>query len=110
MDITEEIQNKRKLEMELNFVKTLIDIIPSPVFYKNREGFYKYFNSAFQNALGLTREQIFNKTVYDIVVKERADIYKKADDELMNSKGKQVYETKFLHADGTLRDVIFIFG
>lgn len=107
MDVTEEKKNKRKLEMELNFVKTLIEIIPNPVFYKNYEGLYKYFNMAFENFLGFSKEQILNKTVYDIAVKERADIYKKADDDLMNSKGKQIYETKLKHADGTLRDVIF---
>lgn len=107
MDTTEYKKNKFKIQDELNFIKTLIDIIPNPIFYKNSQGLYTYSNKAYEDFLGLTKEELLNKSVFDVFEEENAKIYRKADNDLFASKDKQIYETKLKHSDGTLRDVIF---
>lgn len=107
MDITEYKNNKIQLEEELNFIKTLINIIPNPFFYKDSNGLYSYVNSAFEKFVGFSKEELVDKSVYDLFEKESAEVYKKSDDYIIESKGKHIYETKVKHSDGSLRDVIF---
>ncbi|MBF0557461.1 MAG: PAS domain S-box protein [Nitrospirae bacterium] len=95
-----------ELKKNLNFLSLLIDTIPSPVFYKNFQGVYTGCNKAFEDFVGRTKNDIVGHTVYDIAPRELADIYYNADMELMQGKGYQVYETKFLRADGAERDII----
>jgi len=57
--------------------------------------------------MGIRKEEILGKTVYDLSPKELADVYKKTDQELFDHPGIQVYEAKTRYANGTLRDVVF---
>lgn len=98
------------LQENYNFLQTLIDTIPNPIFYKDESGVYKHCNLAFAEYLGLKREEIIEHTVYDISPKELADVYFKADVELMKLKEKQVYETQVKHADESIHDVLFTKG
>ena len=49
---------------EKNFFKNLIDTIPEPVFYKNKEGKYLGCNKAFADFLAMSSEEIIGKTVF----------------------------------------------
>src|SRR6202162_3820650 len=40
IDLTEQRQKDRELERHLHFTRALLDAIPSPVYYKDREGRY----------------------------------------------------------------------
>lgn len=104
-------KNKKKIEMDLEnsskFLNVLMDNIPNPIFYKDEKGVYKHCNNSFADYLGLKKEDIMGHTVYDIWEKEFADIYHKADVELINNKDSQVYETKVKDKYGLLHDVIF---
>lgn len=84
----------------------LLDAIPNPIFFKDREGRYLGCNSAFEAYLGLDREAIVGRSVYDIAPADLAETYRKADEMLFESGGVQIYETSVLAADG-LRDVVF---
>ncbi|MBS1188631.1 MAG: hypothetical protein H6R10_423 [Rhodocyclaceae bacterium] len=95
-----------KLERSAAFLETLIEAIPEPMFYKNRQEVYLGANQAFFDYLGLAREDIVGKTVHDVYPKHLADIYNKSDDDLFEHGGVQTYETRFRYADGTEHDVI----
>lgn len=101
---TESLRSKQLLE-------TLIDTIPSPLFYKNSESEYQQCNDAFaQSILGLDKQQIINKTVFDFgdaIPQELAKIYHSQDLLLLKNPGKQVYEASVKCADGNIR--IFTF-
>lgn len=88
-------------------LQTTLDTLPSPIFIKNREGRYIACNKAFEDYLGLSRAQIIGSTVYDIAPRELAQVYEKADLELMQRGGTQSYEANVRYADGTYHDVIF---
>ena len=91
----------------LVFLQTLIDIIPSPIFYKDSQGVYRGCNKAYEAFLGLKKEGIVGKNLHEIFPKDLADKYVEMDQELFYNPGKQVYEWQMTAADMTRRDVIF---
>lgn len=91
----------------LEFLQTLIETIPNAIFYKDSDLIYKHCNNAFLELLGLRRDEVIGHSVYDISPTEMAQIYQKADEDLIKSKSKQMYESKVKYADGSHHDVIF---
>lgn len=85
----------------------IIDTLPIPIFYRNQEGVYVTCNIAHEKFVGIPRERLIGKTVFDIQPPDIAEIYSKRDKELFESPGDQVYETKIRTSDGSLRDVVF---
>jgi PAS domain S-box-containing protein len=85
----------------------LLDSIPIPVYYKDREGLYLGCNAAFETFTGLARKDIVGKTVHEVVPKERADKHHEADMVLLSQPGVQSYEVRGIYKNGQHRDVIF---
>lgn len=106
-DITHRKKVQKNLEQHLHFLQTLLDTIPSPVFYKNMDGRYIGCNQAFADFVGIPVEKIIGSTVYDMGPKEIADTYYEKDRELFKNKGKQQYEWKMKRRSGEIREVIF---
>lgn len=106
-DITDLVLAKEALQTQLNFLQTLIDNIPSPVFYKDREGRYTGCNISFCNAMGKTREDLIGKTVYDLAPEDLADQYHEMDEALFITPGIQVYDASVVYADGSRHEVTF---
>jgi len=106
-DITERKRAQHLTEENLRFYESLLDTIPVPVFYKDKERRYKECNAAFESLLGLSRSQIIGRTVFEISPQELADKYSAADDQVFADKVSQVYDSQVRSVDGTLHDVIF---
>jgi len=100
-------KSEETIQKKFDFLRILLDAIPNPIFSKNTEGEYKECNTAFEQYLGLAKEQIVNKTVYEINQGKLAETSHSADMELMKSGGKQTYESKVRYADGEEHDVLF---
>lgn len=100
-------EREQALQTTLNFLQVLMDAVPSPLFYKNAEGVYIGCNKAFERYLGMSREQLIGKTVYDVAPPDLATRYDAADHELLANPGVQTYETSVAYADGTRHSVIF---
>lgn len=106
-DITASRRAEEKLREQLAFQQVLMDTIPSPIFYKNTEGIYLGCNQALSEFLGLPKEEIIGKSVYDVYPPDLADKYQEMDAALFRQPGVQIYDFSMLHADGTRHDVIF---
>ena len=106
-DITERKQAEMALQENLLFLQHLIDTIPSPIFYKDTERIYQGCNLAFEKYLGLKKEDITGKSVYDVFPRDLADKYNEMDLALFDKPGIQVYESSISYADGTRHDVVF---
>jgi PAS domain S-box-containing protein len=104
---TEHKRAEEVIQKNLGFRQVLMDAIPSPIFYKDAEGVYLGGNRAFERYLGLSLNQIIGKTVYDISPPDLAEIYDRADKELLNNPGDQIYETSVASSSGKRRNVIF---
>lgn len=83
---------ERSLVDQFNFLQLLIDTIPNPVFYKDANGVYLGCNKALEEFLGLPKDRIVGRTVFDTYPKELAEKYFKKDQELFDHPGTQVYE------------------
>ncbi len=104
----EEIRKAHQVIMEHDrFLQRLIDTIPNPIFYKDKNGIYTGSNTAFEGYIGLSKDQLVGKSVYDIAPKDLADIYYASDRKLLNNPGTQIYESRVKYADGSIHDVIF---
>ena len=103
-DIADQERAEALQESE-TFLKTLIDTIPTPVFYKDRDGKYLGFNRAFETFFGETKEQLIGKSVFDINPPELAGICNAQDDELFNRGGCSVTSLRVKNAHGELRDL-----
>ncbi|MBF0123256.1 MAG: PAS domain-containing protein, partial [Candidatus Omnitrophica bacterium] len=106
-NITERINIDIEKRENLRFLQNLMDAMPNPVFYKDRQGVYLGCNKAFIAAVGKDYTDIIGKTVFDMAPQDLAEAYHAKDLELINNPGVQVYEAKVRFADGTLRDISF---
>lgn len=108
--IAHNITNRKETEHELfersHFLQILIDTIPSPVFYKNTRRVYIGCNRAFEEFLGLKREDIIGKTARDTSPPELAQTYEKIDRILLETPGVRAYEAKVRDAGGAVHTVI----
>ncbi|OHC64235.1 MAG: hypothetical protein A3H93_14175 [Rhodocyclales bacterium RIFCSPLOWO2_02_FULL_63_24] len=96
-----------ELSRQLYFMEQLIEAIPGPVFYKDRQGRYLGCNQRYIDFLGKPRSALIGATVHDIAPQDLADRYRAADEELLRNPGSQVYETQVQPARGERRDVMF---
>jgi len=54
------------LDEPMNFFQILVDTIPNPIFFKSVDGLYLGCNKAFEAFLGLERDKVVGKPVYEI--------------------------------------------
>ncbi|NTV12209.1 MAG: PAS domain S-box protein, partial [Zoogloea sp.] len=106
-DLSARRQAERSYADQLRFIEQLIETIPSPVFYKDEQGRYIGCNRAFEAYIGMARNALIGKTVFDISPPDLAERYQAADQALFDNPGTQSYETSVENADGTRHDVIF---
>lgn len=92
---------------DTNFMQAVIDAAPTPIFYKDAEGRYLGCNKAFEEYIGLRRDELIGKSVFELFDDELAKVYFEADKALFDTKGTQMYEAKVKYADGSIHDVIF---
>ncbi|MFY4805740.1 diguanylate cyclase [Aliarcobacter butzleri] len=101
--------NSLEKEVKFNnfFLKKMFDIMPSPMFYKNKNGVYEHCNDTFSRLiLGIPKEEILGKTLYDlghVIPKENADVYYEKDKNLFLTAKEQFYEGKVKCSDGVTR-------
>lgn len=85
----------------------ITDLVPIPLFVKDRAGLYIDCNSAFSKFLSISREEIVGKSVYEIWSKDEADVFWAQDNALFEQGGLQIYETKISSSNGALHIVQF---
>jgi len=99
------------LRDKVYFLGTLLDTIPAPVFYKDREGIYQGCNELFAKMiLGSSKEKIAGHSTYDLfeaTSSELEEVYERMDRQLFQKGGSHAYESKVLCSDGLKRDFIF---
>lgn len=105
--LAEYIRQGRRATLSSYLLQTVIDAVPVPIYFKDEQGIYLGCNTAFEQALGLSRSDLIGMTTFDISPPELAETYSKADLALLESGRTQVFETRVKCADGKLHDVIF---
>ncbi|SHO49785.1 PAS domain-containing protein [Desulfopila aestuarii] len=98
---------ERRASQASVFLQQLINAIPAPVFYKDRNYIYTGCNKSFAEFLGRSATEIVGRTVYDLAPKHLADVYHVKDRELMENPGVQIYESKVKGGTPDESNVIF---
>jgi len=110
-EITERKGIEKTLRNNLQFLETLLDSIPSPVFQMDRNDIYVNCNESFaRQIMGLPKKLVIGGSFSEFqkkIPKELAEIYYKHDRELLDSRGSRYYETRVNCADGVSRDFLF---
>ena len=94
------------LMQQLQLLNALVETIPSPVFYKDRELRYRGCNQAAAAMLGLERRQIIGATSHELMPPEIAARYHEMDLALLQTPGVQHDETKYVGPDGVERSLL----
>ena len=105
-DITKRKTAEKIAQEHIRFQQILMDVIPIPVFFKDRDGKYLGCNEAFSKFLGRSKTEIIGKSVFELNPERLAEIYHGKDIELLGIGGVQTYESRIRFADGTEHDVI----
>ena len=104
---TESAVAGESIKDQLLFLKTLMDTIPQPIFYKDIQGRYIGHNQTFEEYIGRPGRDIVGRTVFEVAPPDLAEKYHEMDEALFRNPGTQEYETSVVYADGVRHDVVF---
>ncbi|MBE7383443.1 MAG: response regulator [Leptolyngbya sp. SIO1E4] len=94
--LEQEIRDRTRVEAELSQEKTLlrsvIDVIPDFIFYKNQEGRYLVWNQAFEAFTGLAPAEILHQTDADLFSPEAAEWIQAKDQQVLTTQSSLRYE------------------
>jgi PAS domain S-box-containing protein len=105
-DITREKQAEEEILKYRDRLNTLMQATPIPIFAKNQEGRYLFFNEAYERFFGVRSSEQIGKTVEECWSGEDAAVFHRKDLELMASDHSQVYEHR-LKVLGEERELMF---
>ncbi len=107
IDITERKRAENAMREQRMLLETILDAIPTPVFYKDARGVYLGCNDAFTAYAGRSKAEVAGKTVFDLVDPELARAIQSSDMNAMASGVKDIQEWTVPHGDGSMRQVIY---
>lgn len=90
-----------------SLLQQLINTMPAPVFYKDKNLVYTGCNISFEHYLGRPASEIVGRTVHELAPAHLAEVYHAKDMELMTNPGVQIYESKVKGDTPEERNVIF---
>lgn len=90
-----------------SLLETVLEAVPVPVFFKDRQGLYLGYNEAFTRLTGVDADTLCGKTVMDLWPSDLALVYHEKDMALIRNPSHLEYEFRVRRWDGELRDVIF---
>ena len=82
---------------------SLLDAVPVPCFTVDLKGRYSYGNRAFLQYLGLSRELVAGREIYELICPEAAEKLRDIDRELLARGGERSYEGYVLSSAGEKR-------
>ena len=103
-DITNQTQADVALRHELQFRSELMEVIPNPVYIKDREGHYLGVNRAWERCFG-PRSRWLGKTLDDIEPEE-ALVSRPREISLLESGGSAEYELRTADIHGDVHDLL----
>ncbi|QJT10059.1 hybrid sensor histidine kinase/response regulator [Oceanidesulfovibrio marinus] len=88
------------------FLRSLVNTIPLPLYYKNRDLKFVMCNDAFVRFCGRKREEILGKTAREIFPGAYAGEYEVHDKKVLETQESQQYEMPLMNGSGILREVV----
>jgi two-component system sensor histidine kinase/response regulator len=116
--LVQELGEKRRTQEELRnslgLLTSLINTIPNPVYFQDREGVILGCNTAFaEQIVGLGPEEIVGHPLADLpasTIRSMVEDQRERDRQLTEKPGTVAYESQILCRNGQLRDFLFSKG
>lgn len=99
-------KQRMDLKKDVQFLGTLMETMPMPIFYKDVQDGYLGHNSAFTALLGLTEAEVNGKGGYETALGEFAAQHRQMEKELFARREKKIYESKIYSRNGMIHDVV----
>jgi len=101
-DITERKLANEALSQRQSFLTAIIENQPGLVWLKDLVGCFRAVNQRFCEAVGMSAESIIGKTDFEMGFGDHAEIYRAADQQVIQSRTTQIIE-EFISVKGELR-------
>ncbi len=98
-----DVKNNKYLVKKLELEGVLLDTLPNPVYYKNKEGAFIKCNECFCKLLQLEKKDIIGKLAYSFFSKKTSDRHKRIDSEIIDTLGTNTDEIVFTSPDGSIK-------
>ncbi len=105
-DVTERHLADERLRNQLGFVQQMLEVIPNPIYIKDRDGRYIGFNRAWADFFGYDPQQWMGKTVLEVFPGPYGQNVHDLDLKLMENPGKQAYESWMSDAHGNVHEIL----
>ncbi|MCB6184672.1 EAL domain-containing protein [Leeia sp. TBRC 13508] len=106
-DLTERKISENKLLERQQFLQSLQNSIPIPMYYKDLLGVYHGINQACRDFFGFSDDDIVGKTNFDIFTEQTASLHRSMDNTVLHLGTSIQYDDKLPNAQGELRDLRF---
>ncbi|MDO9512306.1 MAG: PAS domain S-box protein [Bacteroidales bacterium] len=106
-DITEQFKSQQLIRNQFQFLQSLLNSIPSPVYYTDVTGLLLGCNNEFLKATGTERKNILNRNIYSIKRLSKSNIHSEKDKTLLSTETIQRYEEKMMYTDHDDHDLLF---
>lgn len=100
-------QAQTSLVEQFDLLNTMMDSIPTPVFYKDLDGRFLGCNEAYADFFGISRKDILGKTVFDTAPKETAEYLHKLCMETFEHKEPSIQGSHLITIAGIRHDILF---
>jgi PAS domain S-box-containing protein len=104
-DVTAQKNLEKEILREQEEQKTILDSIPAGVFYKDKNSRFIRVNQSYANIMGLTKEEMIGKSLFDLSTKDQAIKIQNDDKEVIKS-GKSKYN--IIHTVNTSKGLVWL--
>jgi PAS domain S-box-containing protein len=105
IDVTERQRARAELESQLAFTAGLLEVSPTPLFVKDREGRFVTVNHAWLDLMGLSADAVIGRDSIELF---GADVqtHAQSDRALLTTEQRVRYENRLTRPDGEARDTV----
>jgi len=97
---------EKALQNRIKFDKVLVDTLPNPIYYKNKEGKFLGCNKAFSELVNMPKKEVVGKTAKDFFPLEIALKNAKIDEEIMHTLGTNTSEMTIHTSNNHMKHII----
>ena len=105
-NISEAVTLQESLEESRNFLDTLINLVPLPIYYKNNREEYEFCNRAFADLLSLPEEDMAGKKASDFYSADQAARFSLDDRKVLDEKAVRIYDDRVTMKNGDVRELM----
>ncbi len=102
-DRTKQVKLEKSVGRAYEFIKGILNSISDPIFVKNKDHRWVFFNDAFAELIGSERDELLGKSDFDFFPKEVAEHFWKIDDQVFSEKREIEVEEPAPTKEGYMR-------